>query len=38
VYGPAIDGRESVVIFERIDDEEDPGWIYVVTAYEFSGS
>ena len=35
IYGPALDGREIVVIFERIDSDEDPKWIYVVTAYEF---
>ena len=34
VYGPAIDGREIVVVFERIESSVDPGWIYVVTAFE----
>ena len=36
VYGPTVDGREIIVIFEQIDSGEDAGWVYVVTAYESS--
>jgi len=32
VYGPAVDGRTIVVVFEMID-PQDAGWVYVVTAY-----
>jgi hypothetical protein len=33
IYGPALDGVEIVVVFERIDPQVDVNWIYVVTAY-----
>ncbi len=38
VYGPALDGTEIVMVFERIDSKNDPNWIYVMTAYQSSES